>query len=63
MPQIFLYSGMDKSLLWNTCDSTQQTTHTKKKYIYIIYIIYIYIQGVSVGTVNILGGGNMDYSK
>jgi len=30
---------------------------------YIVIYIYIYIQGVSGGIVNILGGGSMDYSE
>jgi hypothetical protein len=29
----------------------------------ILFYVYIYTQGVSGGTVNILGGGSMDYSE
>jgi len=30
---------------------------------YVCVCIYIYVQGVSGGIVNILGGGSMDYSE
>jgi len=31
--------------------------------LFILYIYYIYIQGVSEGIVSILSGGSMDYSE
>jgi len=48
-------SGGNKVYKWDLCIHLEHNMH----YIH----IYIYIQGVSGGIVNILGGGSMDYSE
>ena len=51
------------SLLMPTPRTYQSLSFTINKLYRTVLPVTVYIQGVSRGTVNILGGGSMDYSE